>query len=520
MNHRIPAAPIPLQRLRVTNRLVPLVLVGLAWISAHAAQAAELRAGVARADITDRRVPVNDPLYAKALVVKSDSTTVVLITIDAVAIGELGRIKNDFLGNVRAKLKQELGIAPSSVLITASHCHGVVCPEVEARTLEAVRQAWQGVVPVRVGAGVGHENRIMENRRLRLKDGRESDVRHAYSLVPDEAVAGIAPTDDEIGLVRLDRKDGRPLAAIYNFACHPIQRVPSGANSADITGFASKVIEEEPGRRRAGPVRAGMRRRHQPGALQERARSARRRTAGQHARPERDARPEEGPNPRRGALAPREPGARAAARHGPAAPHRGDPGRTDPAGRVASRNDAQLEEFPAAGGAISAFARIPLRCLAPLPARQGPGTRRPRPARRREPGRHGGLRAQHRDHGAAHPAPSEPGPPQNAPGPERGRRPEHHRRGSRRPANRRLPADHVPRRAHGGDRAEHQEARREAVDLRRRLHERLHLLRPHRSRGATTRATPRRTATACWPPSGRSCSRTACRRSCRDCERE
>jgi len=119
--------PIPSQRRSVAHRLVPLVLVGLAWLLAGPVQAAELSAGVARADITDRRVPVNDPLYAKALVVKSDSTTVVLITIDAVAIGELGRIKNDFLGNIRSKLKQELGIAPSSVLITASHCHGLVC---------------------------------------------------------------------------------------------------------------------------------------------------------------------------------------------------------------------------------------------------------------------------------------------------------------------------------------------------------------------------------------------------------
>jgi len=30
---------------------------------------------------------------------------------------------------------------------------------------------------------------------------------------------------------------------VYNFACHPIQGVPSGGNTADLTGFASKVIE-------------------------------------------------------------------------------------------------------------------------------------------------------------------------------------------------------------------------------------------------------------------------------------
>jgi hypothetical protein len=40
---------------------------------------------------------------------------------------------------------------------------------------------------------------------------------------------------------------GTPLAVIYNFACHPIQGVPSGANTADITGLASTVIEDNLG---------------------------------------------------------------------------------------------------------------------------------------------------------------------------------------------------------------------------------------------------------------------------------
>ena len=84
----------------------------------------------------------------------------------------------------------------------------------------------------------------MENRRLKLKNGREADVRHAYSLPPDEEVAEVGPIDPEIGILRLDRKDGRTLAVVYNFACHPIQGVPSGGNTADMTGFASTVIED------------------------------------------------------------------------------------------------------------------------------------------------------------------------------------------------------------------------------------------------------------------------------------
>ena len=210
--------------------------------------AAELLAGVARVDITDPDAkPANDPLWVKALVLKSEETTAVIVTVDAVAIEEIGRITKPYLETVRSALKQDLKIAPENVLVNASHCHGYVCADVDQRTIQAVKMAAERLVPVRVGAGVGQEIRIMENRRLRLKDGREHDMRRAYSMPADADVVGIGPVDPEIGLLRLDRTDGTPLAVVYNFACHPIHGVPSGGNTADFPGFASRVIEENLG---------------------------------------------------------------------------------------------------------------------------------------------------------------------------------------------------------------------------------------------------------------------------------
>lgn len=211
-------------------------------------RAAGLSAGAAKIEITDRGAgPVHDPLYARALVVKSDATTAVILAVDAVAIGEIGRIKYDDLRAVRSRLQSELNIAPANVLINASHCHGVVCADIAERMTQAVKQASRNVVPVKVGTGSGREERIMENRRLKLKDGKEADVRHAYSLPPNAEIDKIGPVDPEIGVLRLDRMDGRTLAVIYNFACHPIQGVPGGGNTADITGFASRVVEDQMG---------------------------------------------------------------------------------------------------------------------------------------------------------------------------------------------------------------------------------------------------------------------------------
>ncbi|OAI53889.1 hypothetical protein AYO47_00680 [Planctomyces sp. SCGC AG-212-M04] len=208
---------------------------------------AELLAGAAKVDITDRTGPVNDPLYVKALVLRSGQTTAVLVTLDAVAVGEIGSIKNDYLPTLRARLQKDLGLAPSNVLVNASHCHGIVAPDVGERSFQAISQALKQLVPVTVGAGLGHEDRISENRRIKLKNGKTIDVRHAYSFAADADIASVGPIDPSIGVLRLDRADGRPLAVVYNFACHPIQGVPSGANTADMTGFASQVIEDNLG---------------------------------------------------------------------------------------------------------------------------------------------------------------------------------------------------------------------------------------------------------------------------------
>ncbi len=227
-------------------RLSVLALFALMWMGV--ASAGELLAGAAKVDITNTEAGlVNDPLFVKALVLKNDDTTMAIITLDVVAIGGIGAIGDEYLANVRARVEKELKIPSTNVLVNASHCHGVVCADVEARTFQAVAAAAQGLVPVLVGAGRGREERVSENRRFKLKSGREVDSRRAYSLPPDEEIIGVGPIDPEIGVLRLDRLDGTTLAAVYNFACHPIEGTPSGGNTADLTGFASQVIEDNLG---------------------------------------------------------------------------------------------------------------------------------------------------------------------------------------------------------------------------------------------------------------------------------
>jgi len=135
-----------------------------------------------------------------------------------------------------------LNIKPENVLINASHLHGPgpSYSDIDKPIVKAVKEAIKNMVPVDAGVGKGYEDRIMENRRIKLKNGKEWTIRHANPLPPDEEVAGIGPVDPEIGILRLNRKDGRTLAVVYNFACHPYQRCSEQRNHCRFSRFCLK----------------------------------------------------------------------------------------------------------------------------------------------------------------------------------------------------------------------------------------------------------------------------------------
>ena len=210
-----------------------------------------LRGGVAKSDITveSAEIVVNDPLYAKALVLDDGVTQVAIIAMDAVAIGGICDIKDSFLPRLRKRIEEELDIPAQNVLVNASHTHPpgrILCDDEEQieRTFDAVRRAMQGLTEVSIGSGKGTEDRISMNRNLLLKDGSHWTIRHSNPSPPDEDVVGLGPVDPEIGVLRVDRPDGTPLAVVYNFACHFLFGDPTGKVTANIPGVTSRVLEE------------------------------------------------------------------------------------------------------------------------------------------------------------------------------------------------------------------------------------------------------------------------------------
>lgn len=222
----------------------------------------KLFAGVAKRDITidSPNVRVNDPLYVKALVLDDGRMRLAIVTMDVTSIGGrtisqemLFDVSDDFMPRLRTRVEAELNIPASGVTVSASHTHPfhgrMLCDDEQQieRTLDAIRSACQNMQPVQIGTGVGYEDRLTVNRTLRLKDGRHWCVRMGNPCPPDELVEDVGPIDPSIGIVRVDRLDGRPLAVVYNFASHLLMGVPKGGATADFPGFASKVIENHLG---------------------------------------------------------------------------------------------------------------------------------------------------------------------------------------------------------------------------------------------------------------------------------
>jgi neutral ceramidase len=217
---------------------------------------AVMKAGVARADITpppgvqmwgyfDRLSPAQgtiDPLYARVLVLEEGDKRMALVDLD------LGRTFGPkSLQQLQEAVRQSSGI--NWLLVDAIHTHaGPVimdqyfagAPSWEKTALsrieQAIQQASQAAVPVRLGTGYGVAY-IGYNRRRVNPDGTVTMLWNNTARVPT------APVDPVVTVLRVDRLDETPLAILVNYACHPVTFGPDDLEySADFPGVMCKLV--------------------------------------------------------------------------------------------------------------------------------------------------------------------------------------------------------------------------------------------------------------------------------------
>lgn len=205
----------------------------------------------------------HDPCKVRAAVFDDGRSKVAIVGIDALVI------RRPTVVAARKQIAERTGIAPTAVLIGASHTHsggptGMVLPgeyddapedvralayeqsscadeaylgRVERALVEAVCEAHDHRAPVRAAAGAGSEGSVSFNRRFLMKDG--STKTHPGQGNPD--IAGPAgPIDPQVSVLGAWNADGKLAGCVVNFACHCT--TGPGGTSADYVYYIEKVI--------------------------------------------------------------------------------------------------------------------------------------------------------------------------------------------------------------------------------------------------------------------------------------
>ena len=162
--------------------------------------------------------------------------------------------------HVAAQLEKDLGIDPENFWWTLTHTHSAPevgvpgLPEVfmgdrykhevdtaytslvERSLIKGITEARSKLAKAKLGVGWGFSQANI-NRRAIDVDGKAS-----LGLNPEGAV------DRKIGLIRIDKEDGSPLALIANYAIHGTVLGPAHTEiSGDAPGIVSEYVEQKLG---------------------------------------------------------------------------------------------------------------------------------------------------------------------------------------------------------------------------------------------------------------------------------
>jgi hypothetical protein len=197
---------------------------------------------------------VNDRIYHRIVALDDGKTQFILVS------SEICLVSPAEYDRVAAEVEKRAGIKPVHFWWTVTHTHSA--PEVgppglaaaflgdrythavdpsyteavERSLVEGIIEAKGRLAPAKLGAGWGHSMANI-NRRARDVEGETY-----LGLNPD------GPADRRIGLLRLDKPDGRPLALIANYAMHGTVLGPQNTLiSGDAQGIVAEYVEQKLG---------------------------------------------------------------------------------------------------------------------------------------------------------------------------------------------------------------------------------------------------------------------------------
>lgn len=196
-----------------------------------------LQAGIGKTNITPRigvemigyanrpsgAQGVHDDLMARAVVLDSEVEQVALCSV------ELLWLRTQAVAEIRRLVTARCPLTEAQIFIFCTHTHGGPAPHrldswdysLYERIADAIIQAYEARQPARVGAGFGQLFGYNINRRWLNR-----------------------PADPSVGVIRVDRADGTPLAVFSNYACHAVvMGYDNLLITGDWPGYSSRLLE-------------------------------------------------------------------------------------------------------------------------------------------------------------------------------------------------------------------------------------------------------------------------------------
>ena len=222
-----------------------------------------LRAGTAKAIITPP-VPclrwdgksltgIYRDLYARVLILERGEQRIALVTCDLLGLAKY------LTDRIRDGVQRRTGFPADAIMIACTHAHStpdtVGAGNADEHYLDALVNSSVGAVcqaiantqPARMGWSRVPIRGFAQSRRIKMKDGRVFTTRYGvpstWRVNPD-LIAGQGALDPDLTVIRVENLEGRVLAAISNFGCHPSVALSSPDVSGDYAGEALHTLEQ------------------------------------------------------------------------------------------------------------------------------------------------------------------------------------------------------------------------------------------------------------------------------------
>ena len=219
----------------------------------------QLQAGVGRANITPAidawlvgfagratgAQAIRDELFATALVLDDGTTRLAIVSCDIISIHPR------LIAETRALVHTATGIPADNVMICCTHTHSGP-PGYATENSRPVDRAHAADLSFRLAGAVQMANARLAPAALAHDSGEATiGINRREVVGPGQTILGEnpgGPVDHSVGVLRVDRVDGAPLALVVNYACHPVILGPrSLVVSADYVGRTRGIVEATTG---------------------------------------------------------------------------------------------------------------------------------------------------------------------------------------------------------------------------------------------------------------------------------